>query len=161
MSYPCQHTEAAWKEGVRVRLDQALTREDLERGGEYAPYIVNALMGRELYKFNGNVPNTGPVTNLPQGACVAVSVLVDRAGSHPMHVGALPAECALMTDLFSGFEYIATAAALTGDPTLVCRATCQDPLTAAALSLAEIRQMTNDLSALHQDYLPQFKTQQV
>jgi alpha-galactosidase len=40
-------------------------------------------MGGEMYKFNGNVPNTSLVTNLPQGACVEVPVLVDMAGFHP------------------------------------------------------------------------------
>jgi len=54
-----------------------------------------------------------------------------------------------------------TRAALTGDPTLVSRAICHDPLTAAVLSLAEIKQMTNDLFAQHKDYLPQFKIHQI
>ena len=156
-----QHTEATWKEGVRVKLDKALTRDDLKRGGEYASYIINALMGGEPFKFNGNVPNTNLVTNLPQGACVEVPVHVDKGGFQPIHVGALPAECALMTGLSSGIEEMAITAALTGDPTLVYRAICHDPLTAAVLSLAEIKQMTNDLFAQHKDYLPQFKVHQV
>jgi alpha-galactosidase len=146
---------------VRVQLDKALTNDDLKRGGEYASYIINALMGGELFQFNGNVPNTDLVSNLPQGACVEVPVLVDKAGFHPMHVGALPAECALMTGLSSGIEEMAIAAALTGDPTLVYRAICHDPLTAAVLSLAEIKQMTNELFAQHKDYLPQFKVHSV
>ena len=56
---------------------------------------------------------------------------------------------------------MAITAALTGDPTLVYRAICHDPLTAAVLSLAEIKQMTNELFAQHKDYLPQFKVHQV
>jgi len=61
----------------------------LERGHEYAACIINALKGGEMYRFNGNVPNTGIITNLPQGACVEVPVLVDKTGFHPIHVGAL------------------------------------------------------------------------
>lgn len=156
-----QNTEKTWKEGVRVKLDKVLTSQDLQRGGEYASYIINALMGGELFQFNGNVPNTNLVTNLPQGACVEVPVLVDKAGFHPVYVGELPAECALMTALSSGIEELAIQAALTGDPTLVYRAICHDPLTAAVLSLAEIRQMTNELFAQHKDYLPQFKIHKV
>ena len=156
-----QHTEKTWKDGVRVQLDKALTNDDLKRGGEYASYIINALMGGELFKFNGNVPNTSLVTNLPQGACVEVPVLVDKAGFHPLHVGALPAECALVTGLSSGIEEMAIEAALTGDPTMIYRAICHDPLTAAVLSLAEIKAMTNELFAQHKDYLPQFKTHKV
>ena len=152
-----QHTEATWKEQVRAELERPLEPADLQRGQEYASYIINALMGGEMYKFNGNVPNTGLITNLPQGACVEVPVLVDKAGFHPMHVGALPPECALMTALSSGIEELAIQASLSGDPTLVYRAICHDPLTASVLSLAEIREMTNELFARHKEYLPQFK----
>jgi alpha-galactosidase len=156
-----QHNEATWKEQVKERLDQYLTQEELERGQEYAAYIINALKGGEIFKFNGNVPNTHLITNLPEGACVEVPVVVDRAGFHPMYVGALPAECALLTQLSSGIEEMAITASITGDPTMIYRAICHDPLTASVLSLAEIKQMTNDLFAQHKDYLPQFKVYKV
>jgi alpha-galactosidase len=152
-----QVNEATWKDQVRAWLDKPLTEEDLQRQHEYAAYIINALQGGEPFKFNGNVPNTDLVSNLPQGACVEVPVLVDRAGFHPMHVGALPPECALLTQLSSGIEEMAIEASLAGDPTMVYRAICHDPLTAAVLSLQEIRQMTNELFAQHKEYLPQFK----
>jgi alpha-galactosidase len=152
-----QNTEATWKDGVRVELAREVSRSDLARGLEYAAYIINALKGGEPFKFNGNVPNTHHITNLSEGACVEVPVYVDKAGFHPIHVGALPPECALLTQLSSGIEEMAITAALTGDPTMVYRAICHDPLTAAVLSLAEIRQMTNDLFARHRDFLPQFK----
>ncbi len=156
-----QHNEATWKDQVQERLARPLTPEDLQRENEYAAYIINALCGGEMFRFNGNVPNTQLITNLPQGACVEVPVLVDKAGFHPIHVGALPPECALLTQLSSGIEEMAIAASLAGDPTLVYRAICHDPLTAAVLSLAEIRQMTNELFAQHKDYLPQFKRHEV
>ena len=156
-----QNTEATWKDGVRVELAKEVTRADLARGLEYAAYIINALKGGEPFKFNGNVPNTKIITNLPEGACVEVPVYVDKAGFHPLHVGALPPECALLTQLSSGIEEMAITAALTGDPIMVYRAICHDPLTASVLSLAEIRQMTNDLFAQQKEYLPQFKIHKV
>ena len=156
-----QQTEATWKDGVRVELAKEVTRGDLERGLEYAAYIINALKGGEPFKFNGNVPNTDIITNLPQGACVEVPVYVDKAGFHALHVGALPPECALLTQLSSGIEEMAITAALTGDPAMVYRAICHDPLTAAVLSLAEIRSMVNDMFAQNQAYLPQFKVHKV
>ncbi len=152
-----QNTEATWKEGVRVELAKEVTQDDLSRGQEYAAYIINALKGGEPFKFNGNVPNTGILTNLPQDACVEVPVYVDKAGFHPLHVGALPPECALLTQLSSGIEEMAIAAALTGDPVMIYRAICHDPLTASVLSLAEIRSMVNDMFAQNQTYLPQYK----
>ncbi|MFZ5911861.1 MAG: alpha-galactosidase [Chloroflexota bacterium] len=151
-----QHNEATWKEQVKAELARPLEAEDLERGQEYAAYIINALRGGEPFKFNGNLQNTHLITNLPEGACVEVPVLVDRAGFHPMHVGALPPECALLTQLSSGIEELSIQASLAGDPTLVYRAICHDPLTASVLSLAEIKEMTNELFAVHKNYLPQF-----
>lgn len=156
-----QQTENTWKDMIRERLAAPLTVEDLTRGKEYAAFIINALMGGEMYKFNGNVPNTNLVTNLPQGACVEVPVLVDKAGFHPIHVGALPPQCALLTQLSSSIEELAIQAALTGDPQAVYHAIAHDPLTAAVLSLAEIKQMTNELFAQQKDYLPQFKNHKV
>jgi alpha-galactosidase len=156
-----QKTEATWKDGVRVELAKEVTRGDLARGQEYAAYIINALMGGEPFKFNGNVPNTGLVTNLPQNACVEVPVYVDKAGFHALHVGALPPECALMTGLSSGIEEMAITAALSGDPVMLYRAICHDPLTAAVLSLAEIRSMVNEMFAQNAEYLPMFKVHKV
>jgi alpha-galactosidase len=152
-----QHNEATWKEQFLERLAQPSTAKDLQREHEYAAYIINALQGGEMFRFNGNVRNTHLITNLPEGACVEVPVLVDKAGFHPIHVGALPPECALLTQLSSGIEEMAINASLEGDPVAVYRAICHDPLTASVLSLAEIKQMTNELFARHKDYLPQFK----
>jgi alpha-galactosidase len=156
-----QHNEATWEDQVKERLEQPITEEDLQREHEYAAYIINALMGGEMFKFNGNVRNTQLITNLPEGACVEVPVVVDRGGFHPIHVGALPAECALLTQLSSGIEELAIEGSLAGDPVAIYRAIAHDPLTSAVLSLAEIRQMTNELFAQHKDYLPQFKTHKV
>ncbi len=156
-----QNTEKTWKNDVRVELAKEVSGSDLDRGLEYAAYIINAMMGGDPFKFNGNVPNTELITNLPRGACVEVPVYVDRSGIHPMHVGDLPPQCALLTGLSSGIEEMVITAALTGDPVMVYRAICHDPLTAAVLSLAEIREMTNELFACHKEYLPEFKTHKV
>jgi alpha-galactosidase len=156
-----QLTEATWKDGVREELARELIPADLTRGLEYAAYIINALKGGEPFKFNGNVPNTALISNLPQGACVEVPVYVDKDGFHPIHVGALPPQCALLTQLSSGIEEMAITAALTGDPVMIYRAICHDPLTAAVLSLAEIRDMVNEMFAQNQAYLPQFKVHKV
>jgi len=90
-----------------------------------------------------------------------VPVQVDQTGFHPIPVGDLPPECVLLTRLSSGIEEMAITGSIEGDPTMIYRAICHDPLTAAVLSLAEIRQMTNELFAQHKEYLPQFKIHRV
>jgi alpha-galactosidase len=129
----------------------------LERGHEYAAYIVNAWQGGEPFQFNGNVPNTGLITNLPDGVCVEVPVFVDRAGFHPVHVGPLPPQLLALNHVSVMGEEMAVEAALTGDPRLVFHAIAYDPLTAAVLSLAEIKDMVNEMLQQNQDHLPQFK----
>lgn len=156
-----QQREHVWKDEVKTWLAKPMTAEDLERGQEYAAYIINALQGGEPFKFNGNVPNTDLVTNLPQGACVEVPVWVDRSGFQPVHVGALPSEVAIMTNLSSSIEEMAIQASIAGDPTRVYKAIMHDPLTASVLSLREIKDMVNELFAVHKDYLPQFKVHRV
>jgi alpha-galactosidase len=152
-----QQVKKNWKDVVKKEEGRQLTARDLERGHEYAAYIINALNGGIPFKFNGNVPNTKLITNLPENACVEVPVYVDKAGFHPIHIGTIPPEIALLTQLSSGIEELAIEGALDGDPVAIYRAIAHDPLTAAVLSLAEIREMTNELFAQNKDYLPQFK----
>ena len=151
-----QNTERTWKDEARQWF-AAETPIELDRGEEYAAFIINALMGGEPFQFNGNIPNTGLVTNLPQGACVEVPVWVSRKGFEPVHVGALPPQCATLTNLTAQIEEMAVEGALTGDPRLIFQAIAYDPLTSAVLSLAEIKQMVNQMFAQNKDYLPNFK----
>jgi alpha-galactosidase len=151
-----QQAESTWKDEARQWFAQG-TPISLERGHEYAAHIINAWQGGEVFSFNGNVPNTGLITNLPPGACVEVPVFVDKAGLHPVHIGALPPQCVTLTHVSVMVEEMAVEAALTGNPRLVFQAIAHDPLTAAVLSLAEIREMVNDMLQQNRDYLPQFK----
>jgi alpha-galactosidase len=151
-----QAREHTWKDDARQWFAQD-TPISLKRGQEYAAHIINAWKGGEIFHFNGNVPNTGLITNLPEGACVEVPVFVDKAGFHPVHVGSLPPQCAVLTALNSMIEEMAVEAALTGNPRLALQAIAHDPLTAAVLSLAEIEEMVNEMLRQNQDYLPQFK----
>ncbi len=129
----------------------------LARGHEYAANIINALQGGEIYQYNGNVPNTSIITNLPEDVCVEVPVFVDKAGLHPVHVGALPPQCVALNHVSVMVEEMAVEAALTGDPRLVFQSIAYDPLSAAVLSLAEIKQMVNQMLQQNKDHLPQFK----
>ncbi len=150
-----QRRETAWMDDIRAWLEDPAPR-NLQRGHEYAAYIVNALEGGAPFEFNGNVANKGYVTNLPQNACVEVPVWTSRKGFEPVGVGALPPQCAVLTNLSAQIEEMAVEAAITGDKTLVYHAIYNDPLTAAVLSLAEIRKMVDEMFAQNEAYLPQF-----
>lgn len=147
--------EDLWRDDVKKWLasDAPIS---LERGHEYAAYIMNALKGGEPFEFNGNVANTGLITNLPDQACVEVPVWASRKGLTPVYVGALPPQCAMLTSLSSQIEELAVEGALTGNPRLIFQACAYDPLSSAVLSLAEIKNMVNDMFRQNRDYLPQF-----
>ena len=109
-----------------------------------------------MFRLNGNVRNDGYITNLPNGCCVEVPVYVDRLGLHPAVVGQLPPQCAALNMTNVLVQGLAVEASFTGDPELVMQAIALDPLTAAVLTLQEIRAMTAEMVEAEKTYLPQF-----
>ena len=148
--------DKSWKADVRKWLAKEAPIP-LARGHEYAASIISARLGGDLFKFNGNVPNTDLITNLPEGACVEVPVLASRKGFDAISVGPLPAQCAMLTGLSAQIEMMAVEGSLTGDPRLIYQAIAHDPLTAAKLSLAEIKKMVAEMFRKNRKHLPQFR----
>ena len=147
--------ETTWK----ADMDKWFTEPiDLTRGFEYAAYIFNAIFGDgEMFKFNGNVRNFGLIDNLPQGCCVEVPVLASRRGLEPIHVGKMPAQCALLSGTSAQIEEMVVEGSFAGDREMIYQAICYDPLTSAVLSLREIRDMVDEMFKQNEDWLPQFK----
>ena len=147
--------ETTWK----ADMDKWFTEPiDLTRGFEYAAYIFNAIFGDgEMFKFNGNVRNFGLIDNLPQGCCVEVPVLASRRGLEPIHVGKMPAQCALLSGTSAQIEEMVVEGSFAGNREMIYQAVCYDPLTSAVLSLREIRDMVDEMFKQNEDWLPQFK----
>jgi len=146
--------EKHWKEDIQKWFKEPVS---LERGHEYAASIINAYMGGEPFQFNGNVTNNGIISNLPNQACVEVPVFADKRGFNPVHVGKLPPQLAALNNISVAVEEMAVEAILTGDPKLLFQAIAYDPLTAAVLSLSEIKKMVSEMLRKNKEYLPQFK----
>ncbi len=144
--------EKNWRDQVYAWFEQETI--DLERGHEYAAYIMHAMSGGEPFQFNGNVPNRNLISNLPDGACVEVPVWASAKGLEAVAVGPLPASVAPLTNIYSQIEEMAVAATLNGDRRLIYQAVAYSPLSAAVLSLAEIRELVDELFAANEPYLP-------
>ena len=145
-----------WEEDIK----KWLLKDDIDisRGHEYAASIFNAIFGdNTMYTFNGNVRNNIIIDNLPEGCCVEVPVLASKNGLQPIKVGRLPDHLAVMVNNSAMCEELAVAGAIEGDKRKVFHAICYDPLTSAVLSLAEIKEMTDEMFLANKDYLPQFK----
>ncbi len=114
-------------------------------------------MGGDIFQFNSNVPNTGIITNLPEGCCVEVPVVASRTGFAAQHIGALPPQCAILTSLTAQIEMMTVEGCLTGNAEMIYQAIAHDPMSAAKLSLAEIRKMVAEMFRKNKKYLPHFK----
>lgn len=145
-----------WKAAVRRQLADPKPL-NLTRSHEYCSYILEALWTDRPVRINGNVTNTGLITNLPTGCCVEVPILVNRTGLQPIHVGALPPQLAALNQMNVAVQEMAVEAHFTRNRDLVYQACYFDPLTAAVLSLEEIRRMVDELFRAQARRLPQFQ----
>jgi len=147
--------ETGWKAEFEKWFEEPV---DLNRGQEYASYIFNAIFGDQtMFKFNGNVRNFGLIDNLPEGCCVEVPVLASSRGLEPIHVGKMPPQCALLSGISAQIEEMVVEGSRLGDKEMIYQAICYDPLTAAVLSLKEIRDMVDEMFKQNEAWLPQFK----
>ncbi len=128
----------------------------LERGPEFASSIMEAMETGAPAVIYGNVLNTGLIDNLPQDGVVEVACLVDRKGVQPTHFGPLPTHLALLDAQHMAFHDLVATAVLEQDRKAAVHALMVDPLTAAVCSLAEMRQMFDEMVEVERDDLPAF-----
>ena len=123
------------------------------RTHEYCSFILHAIETDTPYRFNGNVPNTDLITNLPPGCNVEVPILVDSAGLHPCYVGNLPAQCAGINRTNVNVQELTVQAVLEHDRRRVQEAIALDPLTTTQCSLEDVRAMTEELFTASEEHL--------
>jgi len=128
---------------------------EIKRSLEYGAYIINSIETGELSRINGNVSNTGLITNLPQNCCVEVPCLVDKLGIHPCYVGELPPQCAALNRTNINVQEVAVEGILQKDKKMIYEAIYLDPLTSAVLSLDEIKKMVDEMFEAEKEYLPE------
>lgn len=131
----------------------------LERGHEYGSYIINAVTTDQPFRFNGTVGNEGLIANLPAGCSVEVPIYADGTGLHPCRVGDLPPQLAALNNMQVNSTSMAVDACLEGDREKLVHSLMYDPLTAAVLSLAEIREMAEEMfeKEMREGLLPTFE----
>ena len=143
------HDDDGQAEDLLARL-----KADLVPSVEYGAMIVNSMETGQPSVVYGNVPNRGLIANLPADACVEVPCLVDASGVQPTAVGALPPQCAALNQTNINVQRLAVEAARTGSREHVYHAVALDPLTAALLTLDQVRAMVDELVDAHAALLP-------
>jgi alpha-galactosidase len=126
------------------------------RSHEYGSRIIEAMETNVPTVIAGNVPNTGLITNLPNGCCVEVPCLVNATGIQPTFVGNLPPQLAALNRTNINVQGLIVDAALTGDTDAVYHAVMLDPLTAAVCTLPQIHAMVTEMLDAQEQWLPQF-----
>ncbi len=147
------------REDYESQLERIASGEeplDLRRSREYGSHIIHSLATGTPCRINGNVRNSGLITNLPDGCCVEVPCYVDGHGINPCFVGDLPPHLAAINRSNIAVQQLAVRAALEADRDMAFHAIALDPLTAAVLSLEEIRLMVDEMFEAEAAWLPQF-----
>jgi alpha-galactosidase len=139
------------------RMAEAFARGTLAAGDEYAARIVDSVLTGTPRVVYGNVPNTGLITNLPDGCCVEVPCVVDASGAQPTWIGDLPAACAGINLASVGMQACVVEAFRSRSRELVYAAVSLDRLTSSLLDLDEIRRMTDELFAAEERWLPELR----
>jgi alpha-galactosidase len=127
----------------------------LGRSVEYGSLIIHSLVTGEARAIYGNVKNAGLITNLPEGCCVEVPILVDGTGLRPCRVGDLPPQCAGTCVPHTIVQNLTVRAALEGRRDHVHHAAVLDRHAPSVLSLDEIANMVDELIEAHGDALPE------
>lgn len=169
----CSAQGANWNPGeyaysLKLRQDpsrfdnlvKAFMEKPLEktRGHEYAANILNARIGDGTpFAFNANVPNNGSVENLPYDACVEIPVTATKNGYIRNFQGRMPSSVAPLVAYTANIENLTVEAWEKKSKQLVYQAVSLDPLCSAVLSLQEIRDMCDEIFAVNQAFLGDFK----
>ena len=145
------HDESGQTQTLVERL-----KTELKPSDEYGALIIHSMETNQPRVIYGNVDNRALIPNLPEGCCVEVPCLVDANGIQPTAVGPLPPQCAAVNRTNINVQQLAVEAVLTGDREHIYHAVMLDPLTAALLTLDQIRSMVDELIAAEAAWLPAF-----
>jgi alpha-galactosidase len=115
--------------------------------------IENIAGGTTHYHLAANLPNAGQIANLPLGATVETPVVVDGAGIHPVHVGALPEPIAELCRRETTVAQLCVDAAAEGSREKALQCLLLDPV---ITDIPTARNILDDYLTEYKTHLPQF-----
>jgi alpha-galactosidase len=105
------------------------------------------------YHVAANLPNLGQIANLPRGVTVETPVIVDGAGIHPVHVGALPEPVAELCRRETIVAQLCVDAAVEGNREKALQCLLLDPI---ITDIGIAKKILDDYLTSYKEYLPQF-----
>ena len=115
--------------------------------------IENQVTATTHYHLAANLPNKGQIANLPYGATVETPVIVDGAGVHAVHVGALPESVAELCRRETVVAQLGVDAAVEGNREKALQCLLLDPV---ITDIGTARKILDDYLTSYKEYLPQF-----
>lgn len=115
--------------------------------------IENQVCATTHYHLAANLPNVGQVANLPYGATVETPVIVDGAGIHPVHTGALPEPIAELCRREIITAQLGVDAVVEGNREKALQCLLLDPV---ITDIETGRKILDDYLISYKEYLPQF-----
>src|SRR5829696_1184782 len=134
--------------------DEATIEGLLDTDSEGAREMIeNQVCATTHYHLAANLPNTGQISNLPHGCTVETPIIVDGAGIHPVHVGALPEPVAELCRREIFTAQLGVDAAVEGNREKALQCLLLDPV---ITDIETGRKILDDYLTSYQEYLPQF-----
>ena len=134
-----------WQMEIKPLND--LLETDLEGALEM---IENQISATTHYHLAANLPNAGQISNLPLGAAVETPVIVDGAGIHPVHVGALPEPVAELCRRETTVAQLGVDAAVEGNREKALQCLLLDPV---ITDIETGRKILDDYLTSYKEYL--------
>lgn len=125
------------------------------QSGELPAPVIDSLLTGERREAPVNIPNTGQIPGLPEGAVVESMCVIDADGVRGRDRAALPPPFAEMVRRTVAVQELTVEAALTGDRALAEEAFLLDPL-AGRGDLHDVVAMVDELLEATAAWLPQF-----
>ncbi len=154
-------TPVSWrKEDLKRRLqrsDRLISGEEpvgLNPSGEEGHLLLKALLGLGDLVSNVNIPNRGQIPNLPVGAVVETNALFGLNRISPVCAGNVPGNLLPLISRHVYNQENTLKAAMTCDRGLGFTTFMNDPQM-GAVSIADGRQLFDDMLAAQQRYLPE------
>jgi alpha-galactosidase len=126
----------------------------LERSRDEGAALIHALETGEPLRLHASVVNRGYIDNLHRDGCVLVPCTVTDGEITPQAVGALPPQMAAWDLRILNVEAMMAKAAIERDRVAAYQAVQLQPLTAALMPIAEMRQMVDETLAAQAPYVP-------
>jgi alpha-galactosidase len=148
-----------WRRRADARLGGVIAgteQHELTRGDEYASHLIEARETGNPVEIYVNVGNDGLIDNVPSDGVVEVAATIDADGVHPQPFGALPSQYAAPVAVHMAFHDLVARSVLEHDREAAIHALMIDPLTSAVCSLAEIRELFEEMVAAERHSLPEY-----